>query len=64
MAARGGGGLEIGWIKKWGEEDAPTALLSMISWALTLAAEDMAGVTLEAKIRRRNEMVGGRWGGC
>lgn len=30
----------------------------MISCALAFAAEDMAGVTLEAKSRRKNEMVG------
>lgn len=40
----------------------PTALLSMMPWALVLAAADMAGDwTLEAKKRRRKEMVG-VWG--
>lgn len=33
----------------------PTALLSMIDWTFALAAED---ILLDAKNRRRNEMVG------
>ena len=58
MDKKGGDGWRF-WGERERDKDAPTALLSMISWAFTLAAEDMAGVTLEAKNRRRNEIVGG-----
>lgn len=36
----------------------PTALSSMMPWALVLAADMAAGLMLEPKNLRRNEMVG------
>ncbi len=36
----------------------PTALSSIIPWALVLAADMAAGLTLEPKNLRRNEMLG------
>ncbi len=38
-------------------ERIPTAFSSMIPSALDLAAADIAGLTFEAKNRRRNEML-------
>ena len=38
--------------------DLPTALSSMMPWALVLAADMAAGVTFEPKNLRRNEMLG------
>lgn len=42
-----------------GQENIPTALSSMIPWALVLAADMMAGLTgLVVKNLRRKEMLG------
>ena len=38
--------------------DLPTALSSMMPWALVFAADMAAGVTFEPKNLRRNEMLG------
>ena len=42
----------------WEDWNIPTALSSMMPWALVFAADMAAGLTLEPKILRRNEMVG------
>jgi hypothetical protein len=41
-----------------GRYDLPTALSSMMPWALVLAADMIAGLIAVEKKRRRNEMLG------
>ena len=46
------------WIWMGCRRDVPTALSSMIPWALVFAADMATGLTRDPKRRRRNEMVG------
>lgn len=46
-----------------GREGVPTALSSMMDWALVFAADMVAGLAWEPKRRRRKEMVGDGIGG-
>ena len=45
---------------RWSSSNLPTALSSMMPWALVFAADMAPGLTLEAKNLRRNEMMGNR----